>query len=117
MTATTMKRLDEKHLDMEELRITMYAKPGGKNTLISTERGIYNLEKEEITSDTRTRIEQAGVFDLEGDNMVFDAVTQKGKMTGNVEMLVYKARESLAPKKTKVDKVKGEEKQPEEAGK
>ena len=51
MTAITMKRLDEKHLDMEELRITMYAKPGEKNTLISTERGIYDLETKEITSE------------------------------------------------------------------
>jgi lipopolysaccharide export system protein LptC len=104
MTAITMKRLDDKHLDMEELRITMYAKPGEQNTLISTERGIYDLEKEEITSDTRTRIEQQGVFDMEGDMMVFDAITQKGKMTGNVKMLLYQVEENLMPSKTAQDK-------------
>lgn len=106
MTALTMKRLDEKHLDMGDLRIKMYAKPGEKDTLISTERGIYDLEKEEITSDTRTRIEQEGVFDLEGDEMVFDAVTQKGKMTGNVKMLLYNADDSLMPKESGDEKKK-----------
>lgn len=110
MTAVTMKRLDEKHLDMADLRIIMYAKPGEENTLISTERGIYDLEKEEITSDTRTRIEQDGVFDLEGDSMIFDAVTQKGKMTGNVKMLLYKADENLMPKQSESKEETGLEK-------
>jgi hypothetical protein len=109
MTAITMKRLDEKHLDMAELRITMYAKPGEKDTLISTERGIYDLEKEEITSDKRTRIEQEGVFDLEGDDMIFDAVTQKGKMTGNVRMLLYQADQNLKLDEKKTDKEIGKE--------
>ncbi|NOX98504.1 MAG: hypothetical protein GXP30_02040 [Verrucomicrobia bacterium] len=110
MTAVTMRRLDEKHLGMDEMRITMYAKPGEPNTLISTERGIYNLEREEITSDTRTLIEQDGVFDLEGDSMVFDANTQKGKMTGNVKMLLYNARESLmAPEEEEEPEIKKEE--------
>lgn len=109
MTAITMKRLDEKHLDLEELRITMYAKPGEKDTLISTERGIYDLEKEEITSDKRTRIEQEGVFDLEGDDMVFDAVTQKGKMTGNVRMLIYQADQNLKLDEKETDKEIGKE--------
>jgi len=112
MTAITMKRLDETHLDMEELRIIMYAKPGEKNTLISTERGIYDLEKEEITSETRTRVEQEGIFDLEGDLMVFDANTQKGKMTGNVKMLLYKADKQLMPSGKGTDK--GKEKREEE---
>lgn len=107
MTAVTMKRLDEKHLDMEELRITMYAKPGEKDTLISTERGVYDLEKEEITSDKRTRIEQEGVFDLEGDDMIFDAVTQKGKMTGNVRMLLYQADQNLMLDGSKTGKETG----------
>jgi len=101
MTAVTMKRLDDKHLDMEKLHITMYAKPGEKDTLISTKRGIYNLEKKEIASDTRTRIEQEGVFDLEGDEMVFDANNQKGNMKGNVKMLLYKADQNLMPSKSK----------------
>lgn len=103
MTAFTMKRLDEKHLDMEKLHITMYAEPGEKDTLISTERGIYNLEQREITSDTRTRIEQTGVFDLEGDEMVFDANNQKGNMKGNVKMLLYKADQNLLPDKDPSD--------------
>ena len=89
---------------MVELRITMYANPGEKDTLISTERGIYDLEKEEITSDTRTKIEQEGVFDLEGDLMVFDTVTQKGKMTGNVIMLLYEADKNLMPSDSAKDK-------------
>ena len=93
-----------------DLRIIMYAEPGEENTLISTERGIYDLEKEEITSDTRTRIEQDGVFDLEGDSMVFDAVTQKGKMTGNVKMLLYKADENLMPKQSESKEETGVEK-------
>ncbi|MCF6310878.1 MAG: hypothetical protein L3J39_00350 [Verrucomicrobiales bacterium] len=109
MTATTMKRLDDKHLDMQDLRIIMYAKPGEADTLISTDRGIYNLEKEEITSDTRTRIEQEGVFDLEGDNMIFDAVTQKGKMTGDVKMLLYSMADGLMPNGAKDKLSKGKE--------
>ncbi len=110
MTAITMRRLDEKHLGMEEMRITMYAKPGEPDTLISSERGIYDLEKEEITSETRTLIEQEGVFDLEGDSMVFDANTQKGKMTGNVKMLLYNARETLmAPKEGAEPEIEKEE--------
>ncbi|MFK5922948.1 MAG: hypothetical protein QM496_12285 [Verrucomicrobiota bacterium] len=110
MTAITMKRLDDKHLDMEELRIIMYAKPGETDTLISTERGIYDLEKKEITSDTRTRIEQEGRFDLEGDQMVFDAVTQKGKMTGRVKMLLYKMEGNMMPQKKSDEAVNDEEK-------
>lgn len=111
MTAITMKRLDENHLGMEEMRITMYAKPGESDTLISTERGVYDLEKEEITSDTRTLIEQEGVFDLEGDAMVFDANTQKGRMTGNVKMLLYQPRENLITKgdETTKGKIKEED--------
>lgn len=110
MTAVTMKRLDGKHLDMEDLRIIMYAESGEENTLISTERGIYDLAKEEITSDTRTRIEQDGVFDLEGDTMIFDAVTQKGKMTGNVKMLLYKMDGNLMPKQSENQEAAGIEK-------
>jgi lipopolysaccharide export system protein LptC len=101
-----MERLDDQLLYMEEMRITMYAKPGEQNTLISTEHGVYNLEKGEFTSDTRTRIEQKGVFDLEGDDMVFDANTQKRKMTGNVKMLLYKMGEKMMPNKAPKDKAK-----------
>lgn len=111
MTADTMERLDEKHLGMDELQITMYAGAGEADTLISTDRGVYDLVKEEITSDTRTLIEQEGVFDLEGDSMIFDANTQKGRMTGNVKMLLYQARKNLMGKGTDTETDQGKEKE------
>ena len=38
--------------------------------------------------------------------MVFDTNTQKGEVTGNVKMLLYKADENLMPDKSEADKGK-----------
>ena len=98
VTADTMVRVDEEHMQMNALVITLFGGPDEDDTLITTERGVYDLKSESLTSRSKAYITRKGQFDMVGDRMIFNGATQEGRLIGNVQMKInietYKVSES-----------------------
>jgi len=99
VTADTMVRVDDEHMEMNALVITLFGGPEEDDTLITTERGVYDLKSESLTSRSKAYITRDGQFDMVGDRMVFNGASQEGRLIGNVQMKInietYKVSESL----------------------
>lgn len=99
VTADTMVRVDDEHMEMNALVITLFGDADGDDTIITTQRGVYDLKSESLTSRSKAYITREGQFDMVGDRMIFNGATQEGRLIGNVQMKInietYKVSESL----------------------
>jgi len=98
VTADTMVRVDEEHMQMNALVITLFGGAEEDDTLITTERGVYDLKSESLTSRSKAYITRKGQFDMVGDRMIFNGASQEGRLIGNVQMKInietYKVSEN-----------------------
>jgi len=94
-----MMRVDEEHMEMNALVITLFGGPEEDDTLITTERGVYDLKSESLSSRSKAYISREGQFNMVGDRMIFNGASQEGRLIGNVQMKInietYKVSESL----------------------
>lgn len=96
LLAETLTRNDEQLLLMEDLTIVMLEADGTLQLRLKTDRAIYDLTSEKMKSRTRTFI-QHQKFDMYGDTMDFNTKTQKGKLNGNVEMIIFDMESGALP--------------------
>lgn len=95
MTADTVVRVDERHLDLFNLVVKVYNGEGEADTTISMEEAAYDLVIGELTSKTPSTIKQPR-FTMTGDKMIFLTDSRVARMVGNVRLLVPDAGK-LAP--------------------
>lgn len=95
MTADTVVRVDERHLDLFNLVVKVYNGEGEADTTISMEEAAYDLVAGELTSKTPSEIRQPR-FTMTGDKMIFLTDSRVARMVGNVRLLVPDAGK-LAP--------------------
>ena len=90
--AKKMRRVDENHLDMEDLYITIFNDVGEPETFIEMERAVYDRIEEKLVSRTPTRIWQPQ-YEMKGDSMIYDAktkiMTMKRSRERQVEMTIF----------------------------
>lgn len=86
--AGSMTRLDDEYMEMEKLDIRLFGEVREKDVRVQLVTGEYHMPTQLLSSEQRSRISRED-FQLEGDKMVFDTTTQQGKMTGNVQMVIY----------------------------
>jgi hypothetical protein len=95
--AQTMVRVDDEHLEMRDLEITLFARSSEEqDTLITTDVGVYDLKSEILTSRSKAFIERDDEFTMEGDRMIFNGKTQEGRLVGNVKMRIFKISETFS---------------------
>ncbi|CAN5564665.1 hypothetical protein BH20VER1_BH20VER1_32070 [soil metagenome] len=86
--AATAKRIDEERIQFTGLKMTTFV-PETAATDLSIEMPVSTLDMTSrvITSAERTTIRRAD-FSIEGDTMEFDTIGRKGKLMGNVKMVI-----------------------------
>ena len=98
--AQTMVRVDDEHLEMRDLEITLFGRTSEeKDTVITTDVGVYDLKSETLTSRSKAFIERDGEFTMEGDRMIFNGRTQEGRLVGTrnrVKMKFFKISETFS---------------------
>lgn len=88
LRAATMTRLDDEHMEMEQLDIRMYGPVRERDLRIKLHTASYHMPTEVLSSNERSRISRED-FDLQGDTLIFDTRTQQGKMTGHIHMVIH----------------------------
>lgn len=95
--AKTMVRVDDEHLEMRDLEITLFGRSSEEqDTIITTDVGVYDLKSESLTSRSKAYIERDEEFTMEGDRMIFNGKTQEGRLVGNVKMVILKVSETFS---------------------
>ncbi len=87
MTADSITRVDERHLDLVNLVVQVYNSSGDPETTISMDEAAYDLVAGELASKTPSTIRQPR-FTMTGDKMTFETVNQVARLTGNVHLVV-----------------------------
>ncbi len=96
VVAQTMVRVDEEHLEMRQLEITLFGRSSAEqDTTITTDLGVYDLNNETLTSRSKAFIERDNEFTMVGDRMIFNGKTQEGRLVGNVKMRIIKIGETF----------------------
>jgi hypothetical protein len=88
LRAGSMTRIDDENMLMEKLDIRLYGLQQDKDVRVQLITGTYHMPTQVLGSEQRSRISRAD-FEIEGDTMIFDTRTQQGKMTGNVQMIIF----------------------------
>ncbi len=86
MTATTVKRINQRFLLLTDLVIDFYSN-GAKDTSIEMDRARYDLITGILASQTPANIEQEQ-FTMTGNQLVFETETRKSRVVGNVRVLI-----------------------------
>lgn len=101
--AGSMTRLDDEYMEMEKLDIRLFGQIREKDVRVQLVTGEYHMPTQMLSSEQRSRISRED-FQLEGDTLIFDTVTQQGKMVGNVQMVIFDSSSftgEQAPKESK----------------
>ncbi len=94
-TGVLTRQLDE-ILQLDDLTIALFQDEGRMSLRLKTTRGLYDLRSAKLRSRSKTFIEHQD-FDMTGDRMEFDTKSQRGELTGNVEMVVYSMERAAMP--------------------
>lgn len=95
MRARTITRVDERHLDLADLVITLLSGGEDGETTVFMEEAVYDLALGILTSKTPARIEQKQ-FTMTGETMTFDTRAQASRLVGTVKVIIPDAS-ALAP--------------------
>ena len=90
--AERMTRIDEDRLEMENMEIEMFRVDGSLESRIKLMRARFHMPTSILSSRLRSRVERPD-FEIEGDSLVFDTESQRGRMAGNVEMVIFDVKE------------------------
>jgi lipopolysaccharide assembly outer membrane protein LptD (OstA) len=82
------KRVDEDHLEMTMAKVETYNEAGAPEMTIELPVSTLDLNTRILTSTTPVTIRRSD-FELTGDTMVFNTVTRRGRLAGNVRMLIF----------------------------
>ena len=86
VAADLAKRIDEQHIEMENMRIDAISDEGAK-ILVEMPHAVFNMESRMLKGDQGVTIERED-FEIEGNVGEFDIRTRFGKVTGNVKMII-----------------------------
>ncbi len=82
----TAKRVDDKHIEMTDLKIEIHNEDG-TTFHVQMPEAVFDLETRVLKSSSPTQIRREG-FVIDGDAAEFFTKTRFGRMTGNVKMII-----------------------------
>ena len=75
LEAGTARRIDENHVEFEDLKITTYTPEKQTDLEVAMNKSVFNLKTQVLSSNERTTVKRAD-FDIVGDSIEFDTVTR-----------------------------------------
>lgn len=87
--AEVAKKLDEQHVEMENMKIESFDDEG-KKINIELPHSIFNLETRILTGDTHALIRRED-FEVTGDSVEFNTKTRYATLRGNIRMVIQSA--------------------------
>jgi hypothetical protein len=88
LQAGVTRRLDDQNIEFLGVKFTTFTAETEKPDLeISMDKSVFNLKTQLLTSNVRSTVKRAD-FEVAGDTMKFEMVTQLGTLEGNVKMVV-----------------------------
>jgi len=85
--AKTARRIDEGHVDFQELEILTYTPENQVDLQVDMHTGVLDLKTRILSSNERTLIKRAD-FNIAGDSVQFDTDKRIGHLSGNVKMVL-----------------------------
>lgn len=85
--ADVATKLDDTHIEMQNLRIEIYGEDG-KKSYIELPRSIFNMTTRMLDGQSRVTIKREDC-EIFGDAMEFNTKTKFGKILGNVKMTIF----------------------------
>ncbi|GAT33697.1 hypothetical protein TSACC_22114 [Terrimicrobium sacchariphilum] len=89
MNADVARKIDDNHIEMENLKIDAYS-DDGKKFYIELPKSVFNLENRVLTGNDRVLIRRED-FEIRGDQGEFETKTRFAKVIGNVQMIINSA--------------------------
>jgi len=87
--AETAKKLDEKHVEMENMKIDSYD-DDGKTVKIEIPHSIFDLDTRILTGDSQALIRRDD-FEITGDSVEFNTKTRQATLRGKIHMTIQSA--------------------------
>lgn len=87
--ADVAKKLDEQHIDMENMKIESFD-DDGKKINIELPHSIFNLDTRILTGDSHALIRRED-FEITGDSVEFNTKTRNAVLRGNIRMILQSA--------------------------
>lgn len=87
--AEVAKKLDEQHVDMENMKIEAFD-DDGKTINIELPHSVFNLETRILEGDTHALIRRED-FEITGDAVEFNTKTRQATLRGNIRMIIQSA--------------------------
>ncbi len=84
--AETAKKLDDKHVEMENMKIDSYD-DDGKTVKIEIPHSIFDLDTRILSGDSQTRIHRDD-FEITGDSVEFNTKTRHATLRGKIHMII-----------------------------
>jgi hypothetical protein len=88
LMAVQMKRIDETHVEMQEMKIDLYQPDGKTDFHIEIPTSVFDLKTRLIHSENPVVVRTQD-FELTGEKMEFDTVERSGKLLGRVHMRIH----------------------------
>lgn len=87
--AETAKKLDDKHVEMENMKIDSYD-DDGKTVKIEIPHSIFDLDTRILSGDSQTLIHRDD-FEITGDSVEFNTKTRQATLRGKIHMIIQSA--------------------------
>src|SRR5213083_965201 len=85
--AGTAHRIDQEHIGFQHLKITTYTPEDEPDLKIDMHTSVLDLKTRVLSSQERTLIQRSD-FNIAGDSVQFDTNSKKGRLIGNVKMVI-----------------------------
>jgi hypothetical protein len=86
-TAGSAKRIDQDHIDFNDLKITTYTEDNQVDMRIDMHTSTFDLTTKILSSNERTYVSRHD-FNVVGDSAIFDTNARTSRMIGNVKMVI-----------------------------
>lgn len=87
--AETAKKLDDKHVEMENMKIDSYD-DDGKTVKIEIPHSIFDLDTRILSGDSQALIRRDD-FEITGDSVEFNTRTRQATLRGKIHMIIQSA--------------------------
>jgi len=85
--ARTAKRMDEDHVQFQDLEITTFTPENQTDLQINMHTSVFDLKTKVLSSQEPATVKRAD-FNIVGDSIQFDTDSRTGRMIGNVKMVI-----------------------------
>src|SRR5690606_6734551 len=93
-------RIDDERVAMADMQLETYDDSGKPEMTIDLPASVLNVNTRIITTDSNVTIKRSD-FEITGRSMEFNTETKRGRLAGDVRMLIYNLGEE--PKREKKD--------------